>query len=213
MRPSFLNAHYLDKSNKNFILSAYKNKKMFLTMLDTNKNYILHDFESDFEVQNNVVFSGGMKCRYYEDTLQNKIKSNKPYFLPILNSNTFDNTEQKDGYKNNFNINLRFLENNENLYRCGILFMPSESLIIKTQGSCNPYFFILNLSETKILLECNEFNSFVVKNNKIGIADYNSKVFKIKNLSNRTAVSFVSLLKIPANSESNFSANSKNIAY
>ena len=213
MRPSFLNLSDIDECNKNFILSSYKNRENFHIMLDTDAEYTLHDFESDFELQNDIVFSAGMKCRYYKDSLKNKIDSTKPCLLPILNSNTFDNEEQKDVYKNNFNINLNFLENNKNLYRCGILFMPRGSLIIKTQGSFNPYFFIINLSDTKILIECNDSDSFTVSNNKICIADYNSKIFKVKNLSNQTACCFVSLLKIPTHSKPNLSTSSVNIAY
>jgi len=211
MRNSFLNIDDLDNENKKFIKNAIKNNNILKNLLDSDTLYDIHDFESDFETFSNIIFSAGMKCRYYKDKLLYKNKSDKPFLVPILSSNAFDINEKKDIEKNIFKTEITFLKKNNNLYRCGILLMPPNSKIIKTQGSFNPYMFIYNLNESTIKIECNDCEEKQITKDNYCIADYNSKVFKISNLSNTLSYSFVSLLKTSANSKPNLFASNINI--
>lgn len=213
MRPSFINLLDVDINNSNFINSVLEKKQSLLKLLNKKKEYEIHDFESDFQSTDDIIFSAGMKCRYYKKKLIEKKCYKTPYLVPIISSNTFDIKELKDVVKNNFSNNLNFLKGNSNLYRCGFLFLPSRSLIIKTQGSFNPYVFLLNLTSSKILIECNSNKSLTIDKNNFCIADYNSKVFKIQNLDNKLSISFVSLLKTSAHPEPYISTPSINTAH
>jgi len=212
MRAPFLNIRETGQDNEQFISSILENIKLLKNLLKEDKKYIIHDFESDFETENNIVFSAGMKCRYYTDSLNNKTNYDKPFLIPILSSNAFDSKEPIDFLKNEFNTDLSFLKGNKDLYRCGILFLPPQSMIIKTQGSFNPYLFLYNFSASDISVECAGTDKQIIKENSYCVVDYNSKVFKVQNLSTEISTSFVSLLKTSANSKPNFFASSVNIA-
>jgi len=204
MRAPFLNLNEMEEDNRSFILSVLHNSNSLKKIIKADKNYTIHDFESDFQVQSNIIFSAGMKCRYYTDILSNKTGYNKPFLIPILSSNAFDDNEPIDFFKNEFEINLNFLKGNRNLYRCGVLFLPPETMIIKTQGSFNPYLFLYNFSSSDIFTECTGTDSQTIKENNYCIVDYNSKVFKLQNLSKELSISFVSLLKTSANPKPDF---------